>query len=207
MKAMLAGISVFLGAVLLLQWKDWPPSAPSPPEPRPADALVAPAQQPEAGANDFVLSPSREEYAAVTERPLFLPERRPPPEGPDMDEEVGPEELTELDGTDLTAVVITPSVVSGWVRSPAGQEVQRLRLGDNFEGWTVKTIEPGRMVFERQGEINELILRDYENAPAATPRPAGPMRRPRPDGRQPGLPRRVPVAESEPPELPPDYDH
>ena len=209
MKAVLAGIALLLGGVLVMQWKDWPPSPPAPPPPLAADAAAQPENPAVPAGDDFTLSPSREEYAAVTERPLFLPERRPPPDVPETEDELGPDEATELDGTDLAAVVITPQLVAGWVRSPDSQELVKLRLGEPFQGWTVKTIEPHRMVFERQGETDELELLDFQNAPvAATPRPGMPMRRMPPNARQPGLPRRVPVAEFEPPEPPEeDYNH
>ena len=62
-------------------------------------------------------------------------------------------------------------------RRPGDRETQRLRLGDDFDGWTVKTIEPDRLVLERQGETDQLILRDYTNAPAVAPPPPSPIAR------------------------------
>jgi hypothetical protein len=165
----LAALTLLLCGVLALQWWSWAPgdALPGPPA---ASSPSGPADEP-AGATlpDLDLElPPREDYASVIERPLFLPERRPPPdEAPETDEAVP--ELTELDGVDLTAVVITTEVVSAWVRAPDGQELKRLRLGDDFLGWTVKTIEPEELVLERQGETNRLLLRDYENAPQPIP--------------------------------------
>ena len=184
MKLALSLVSLVLLGVLYLQWRDWPPDLPeAPQEPAAGDAQQT---QDEAPSADDLLAPlpPKEDYASVMERPLFLPDRRPPPEDPEQDDETLPETLTELDGMDLTAVVITPSTVSAWVRRPNQRETQRLRLGDDFEGWTVKTIEPDRLVLERQGETDQLILRDYANAPAFAPPPPTPVARRQPAGRQ-----------------------
>jgi hypothetical protein len=172
-----------LGAVLLLQWRDWPPQVPVPPVAE-GDADLAFQAAPEADTLELMPLPPREEYASVIERPLFLPDRRPPPDEPAMPtDDEPPEDLTELDGMDLSAVVITPSSVSAWVRAPQGRELVRLRLGDDFEGWTVTGIEPERLLLERQGEADELVLRDYQNAPALIPPtrvPQGRERQPTP---------------------------
>ncbi|MCF7990822.1 MAG: hypothetical protein K9M02_10305 [Thiohalocapsa sp.] len=206
MKALLAGIAVLLSGVLLLQWKDWPPDVPQPPPP--VQALPGEQQPPPVRDVDDVLSvPPVEDYVAVTDRPLFLPERRPPPDEPQGQAEELPMEFTELDGMDLTAIVITPDVVSAWVRSPASPEAVRVRLGDDLEGWTVKTIEPQRLVLERQGEVDELQLRDYENAAAAVPMPTGPRRRPPMRSRQPNAPQRPSRAPAASDQLPPQPDH
>lgn len=170
MKPMLFVLSLLLAGVLTLQWRGWAPDGglPAPP-PAPANA----AGGTEVGPTDVdpmaLEPPPKEAYASVTERPLFLPERRPPPDEPEDGPVVEDEPLPELDGVDLTAVVITPAVVSAWVRSADAKGVKRLRLGEDFQGWTVKTIEPARLVLERQGETNELPLRDYANAPPPIP--------------------------------------
>jgi general secretion pathway protein N len=193
MKPLLMALALLLGAVVALQWYGWAADAtlPSPP---PASASAAGSGETDnAGLPELALEPPpQEDYASVVERPLFLPERRPPPE---EEEEPMAEEapVTELDGVDLTAVVITPAVVSAWVRSPGNAELQRLRLGDDFLGWTVKTIQPDELVLERQGETNRLSLRDYENAPAPIPPTRLPPRRQERDAQR-DQPRRQPVA-------------
>lgn len=169
MRLLFAAIAAALCGVLVLQWHGWHPSAPAAPvSSSDAAASASPTELPQ--ASDLLLPPpAKEEYASVSERPLFLPDRRPPPAEPEDEEESLPDELSDLAGTDLNAVLITPALVSAWVRAPGSQELTRLRLGDDFEGWTVSGIEPDRLVLERQGETNELILRDYANAPAAPP--------------------------------------
>jgi general secretion pathway protein N len=169
-KPLLLGLSLLLASVLTLQWRGWAPDVglPAPPS-APVDAVDGAAGG-TADVDPMALEPPpKEAYASVTERPLFLPDRRPPPDEPEDLPVVEDEPLPELDGVDLTAVVITPAVVSAWVRSADANEVKRLRLGEDYQGWTVKTIEPSRLVLERQGETNELPLRDYANAPPRIP--------------------------------------
>jgi hypothetical protein len=190
MKAVLLILGVVLGGVLYLQWLEWPPPAPRPPPAATAETPTATA--PAVAPPTLPPTPTFEEYASVVERPLFLPDRRPPPEEPDeAPEEEGPEEQTALDGMNLTAVIIAPTEVSALVVTPGSKELARLRIGDDFEGWTVTGIEPDKVLLERQGESDELILRDFTKAPTPippTPRPAA-GRRPsrqetrRPDGR------------------------
>jgi len=196
MKSALSLLALALLGLLFLQWRDWPPELPEAPQ----ESAAGDAQQPQGGAPsaDDLLAPPppKEDYASVAERPLFLPDRRPPPDDPEPDDETLPETLTELDGMDLTAVVITPSTVSAWVRRPNQRETERLRLGDEFEGWTVKTIEPDRLVLERQGETDQLVLRDYANAPAFVPPPPTPLARRQATGRQQRAPQSLPDASS-----------
>jgi hypothetical protein len=198
MKAVLLGMAALLAGVLALEWQGWAPDA-GLPAPPPARAPAAGADAAAAADVDpFALEPPpKEEYASVVERPLFLPERRPPPDEPEEETVAEEEPLTELDGVDLTAVVITPALVSAWVRGGGDNEVKRLRLGDDFLGWTVKTIEPARLVLERQGETDELPLRDYANAPPPIPPtrlpPSGRAGGERPD--RPAAGRRRPAAE------------
>jgi general secretion pathway protein N len=96
------------------------------------------------------------------------------------------------------------------VKDPSAASLKRLRLGDEHAGWSVKDILPDRLVLERQGETNELLLRDFSKAqpapgtgpapaaqnPPARPPPAGqaqPPRRPLPPGQVPsGKPQVVP---------------
>lgn len=176
MRVALSVLALLLAGVLASQWWGWSPGGGVPGPPAVSTQSSAAEDRPGSTLPDVSLElPPQEDYASVVERPLFLPERRPPAE--EDEPEAPAPELTELDGTDLTAVVITPALVSAWVRGPNDQEVQRLRLGDDFLGWTVKTIEPDQLVLERQGETNRLLLRDYENAPPPIPPTRLPPRR------------------------------
>lgn len=172
-------IPAALIAVLGLQWHAWPPPASqaslnevaSEPDTIPQTDMDALAQ----------LEPAlpKDSYASIIERPLFRPERRPPEEE-DLDGQTAlddlndPENLVSLSGMDLNAVIITPTLVTAWVRDPSRSALRKLRVGDDVEGWMVDQILPDRILLERQGERDTLILRDYgsaapETVPAAAP--------------------------------------
>jgi len=193
-RAALALVALLVG-VLALQWKDWPP-APS------AVGLDLPAgtggESGAPGDPDPLarLTPPepRDSYASVTERPLFRPERKPEePQPEDAADETQPEVATSLDGMDVSAVIITPAVVAAWIRDPKAPDLKRLRLGDDLEGWSVKEIQSDRVVLERQGELDELLLRDFTKAQApAAPTPPTARARPTPATQRQGPPQQRP---------------
>ncbi len=174
----LALTAMLLAGVLVYQWSGWPP----PPSSEGVNAGMGPDGGNGLDATEDLLArltppEDREAYASVTERPLFRPQRKPAeaePEAPEPAPETQP--AVDLAGLDLSAVVITPAVVSAWVRDNKGQELKRVRLGDELEGWAVKDILSDRLVLERQGERNELVLRDFTQ----TPPPIAPPPRARP---------------------------
>jgi hypothetical protein len=195
-------LAALLVGVLALQWKDWPP-APS------AVGLDVPAGP--GGVSGVPGDPDplarltppepRDSYASVTERPLFRPERKPAePQSEDAAVETQPEVATSLDGMDVSAVIITPAVVSAWIKDPKAPDLKRVRLGDDLEGWSVKEIKSDRVVLERQGELDELLLRDFTKAqapavptpPAARPRPTPATQRQGAPQQRPNVPRSLP---------------
>lgn len=173
MKPFLLGIAVLLGGLLAWQWHDWPPPAPVAGQGAGAPATAAPAGGAPAPAGLPPPTP-KDDYASVRNRPLFLPERRPPEPEPEVVEAPPPEEASDLSGMKLTAVVIAPQIVKAWVQSPTSPELLPLRIGDELEGWSVTGIEPDKLVLERQGTRDELKLRDFENADASAPPPPPP---------------------------------
>jgi hypothetical protein len=116
-----------------------------------------------------------EDYAMVMERPLFLPERRPPEDEPveEPEEEDASAEIADIRRLDVTATLILSATdASVWVRDPEGPELLRLRLGDDYEGWTVAGIEHDRVIFERQGKTEALDLMNFSRPDVAKGRPA-----------------------------------
>lgn len=202
----LALVAAVLAAVLAYQWWGWPPA------PTPLDSLGT--ASPDGGGAGEAEDPlarlgtpePREAYASVTERPLFRPQRKPPeaePEAPEQASEAQP--AADLAAFDLSAVVITPAIVSAWVRDAKAQELKRLRLGDELEGWAVKDILSDRLVLERQGERNELLLRDFSKLPPpvappprARPTPAAQRMPQRPIQRTPQRPVKIPPPVQDP---------
>jgi hypothetical protein len=169
-------------ALLILQWKDWPPP-PSSIDLDETSATDAGAVT-EAGQDPLAnLKPpdDRDNFASITERPLFRPDRKPePPPDETPAATTDPGTNVELDTLDLSAVMLTPTLASAWVKDPSQPKLQRLRIGDDLEGWSVRDILDDRVLLERQGEEYALILRDYSKAtPAApTPIPRRPVRAP-----------------------------
>ncbi|MFD2112795.1 hypothetical protein [Thiorhodococcus fuscus] len=178
-------------AVLALQWKSWPPTAPLA---KVGDGSGQSAQPSSTGPSQPIpleqlkSLEDKDTYASVLERPLFRPDRRPlPPEDEAPEQPSTPETVAELDKVDLTAVLISPAVVSAWIRDPGQPKLVRLRIGDEYSGWSVQQIQEDRVLMERQGEEHALILRDYSKAPPTAPARVPPKQRPRPDRAAPNL--------------------
>ncbi len=168
-KWVLGVIVLGLGGLLYLQWSGWPPPA------------VVQRAQAVPGATQVATEPDPlvelspledlEEYAAIKDRPLFRPDRRPRVDEPE--EETAPpppEETAKLDGLDLAGVLISPGVTVAWVKDPTQPAPLRVRPGEELNGWTVKDIKTDRLVLERQGTTDTLPLRTF-NAPWASPPP------------------------------------
>ncbi|WP_213379913.1 hypothetical protein [Allochromatium tepidum] len=180
-------VALVLLGILASQWIGWPPEAPSSEasgETGGAQPVASPAQ-PDL-LTQIETQEARDHYVSITERPLFRPDRRPEPP---VDEQPGPEvaqESADLSVFDLNAVLITPDIVSAWVRDPAQPKLRRLRIGDDLQGWAVLDIQEDRVLLERQGQQDALILRDYSKAaPASAPSPPARKALPRPPPRAP----------------------
>ncbi|MBK5937918.1 hypothetical protein CCR96_01200 [Halochromatium roseum] len=111
-----------------------------------------------------------EDYVSVMERPLFLPDRRPLPDEPaDSSAADTSAEATDLAHLDVSAtLILAPDQASVWLRDPKRQDLLRLRLGDDYEGWTVAEITPNNIRMERQGATETLELFNY-SAPVSPP--------------------------------------
>jgi len=172
LRPLLATLTVLLALVLVWQWRAWPPPAPGAGESGPATsqepAATNAAEDPLAALTPL---PDKEDYAVVIERPLFMADRRPPSEEEENEPEALPEPLSDLAAIDLNAVLITPTLSMAWVRDPTSKTPVRKRVGDDLEGWSIMEILSDRILLERQGEKDTLILRDYENMPPPAPPP------------------------------------
>lgn len=180
-------LALMLGAVLFLQWQDWP----RPLSRAGLDEPLAPGsgvleQTDQEAKHRLQPAVPKESYTSITERPMFRPDRRPPPEQTELPAEEGPrpEETASIEGMDLNAVIITPTLATAWVKDPSQPKTRQLRVGDDLGGWAVQAILPDRVLLERQGERNTLILRDYSQAspsmlPMMPPRQRPPRMLPR----------------------------
>jgi hypothetical protein len=170
MRLSLGLLIVILAAALALQWLGWPREPATPAVPGPQELPQLP-DQPAVALDD---DRTRDEYLSVSERPLFLPDRRPPDDEPEV--AVGPEEevAEELTGLDINAILINrPDPASVWlVDARQRNTLIRKRLGESYQGWLITAIEPDRVKFERQGETKTLDLLDYDATPVGPARPA-----------------------------------
>jgi general secretion pathway protein N len=197
-KWLLAFLALGLGGVLFWQWSDWPPPAVVVQAPEgPADIQPGTESDP-----SQALAPMEhiEDYAVVKERPLFRPDRRPRVDDPaDMEAPPPPEEAAKLDGMDLAGVLLSPGVAMAWVKDPSQPAPVRVRPGEVLGGWTVKDIQPDRLVLERQGATDTLPLRTF-NAPWASPPPPPPAPKQAQGGKPPeGKASEKPSAPARPP--------
>lgn len=103
--------------------------------------------------------PPLDTFAAVVERPLFSPTRRPPEEGTVTIDVSEPElEIT------LVGVIISAEEQIAIIKPKDGSRLARLSLGDDYQGWTLDSIEPNRATF-RRGDIAEHIQLIYDVPP------------------------------------------
>lgn len=174
MKRLLLGIAILLLGLLLWQWRHW--RQPLPRLETEAGAglseLVSAPAVPDPAQAIPMLRPEND-YLVVLERPLFLPERRPPPDEPieDIPDDVT-EEVAELARLNVNAtLILSPNEASVWLRDPDRPDLVRLRLGDEYKGWTVAGIEPDYVVMERQGTTETLDLWDFSAPNARVGRP------------------------------------
>ena len=100
-----------------------------------------------------------EEFAAIQERPLFSPTRRPPVQGAAA--AAAPE--PELQVT-LVGVIISSEEQIAIVRLKDAGRFARLSVGDSFQGWILDSIEPSRITF-RRGDVEEQIELTYDVPP------------------------------------------
>lgn len=178
-------IALALLGILALQWMGWPPP-PVSTEPGDEAGLTTDAAS-DSSSPDLMARleskdsrDSRDNYVNIIEQPLFRPDRKPePPPVEDPAAAALPEESGELQALDLSAVLIAPPLVSAWVRDPSQPKLRRLRIGDDVLGWSVLDILEDRVLLERQGKQDALILRDYAKTPPAPAPNANPRRPPR----------------------------
>jgi len=171
-----------LSLLLVLQWRDWPPDRLISRPDTPGESLQPIGEKRDNPLAQLPPLVEKQDYVSVTERPLFLPGRRPPEETPETEEQGAPKEvepLTALDAMDLNAVIITPDGAVAWVSTPNSPKPQKVRIGDEFEGWKVKAITPDNV--EVQGLAStDSLLRNYGQGgqPSQNHQPPRPAARP-----------------------------
>lgn len=201
MRGTLALVIAGFAAVLIWQWQRWPPPLIIPNSATGAEIMPpVPESPPQV---QMPPPPEPERYAGILERPLFRPDRKPEPPPDALPEPAAaPEVNADLETLDLTAVMLTSTLMSAWVRDPAQPTLRRLRLGDDVHGWTVQKILEDQVILARAGEEHALILRDYSQSPPPSPAaaPASPKTaNPPPAAAPPPTRRQLPRPPSPPP--------
>jgi len=105
--------------------------------------------------------PAKTRYAAIVERPVFSPTRRPPSEA--AIEATAP----TLDFS-LFGVVNSAGEQSALIKPSAGGEPVRVKEGDDFSGWTVARIASDRILVRHDAMERELLLDFAAPAPPVT---------------------------------------
>jgi general secretion pathway protein N len=161
-------------------------------EPVPIDAPPAAAAVAAPAAADApIVPPTPSSFAAILERPLFSPTRRPPAAAPALaptPEAAAPAPPAQPIDFSLAGIVISDGSRVALVQMQADGRVVQVAEGGEVDGWKAVTIEPQRAVFRRGDDEQELAL-DY-----VKPVPPGQV--------PPPVPQRTPERLSQPPAAP-----
>lgn len=144
----LGGLIVGLGVVIVAETRlftDTLPLASVPVTQRKlASAIVDPAQ--------FRLPPLSN-YAVVTERPLFSESRRPLLEAASAGD-------AQSAMFTLVGIVMTGNDRYAVIQHGRPPHLDRAREGQELDGWTIHSIQPDRVVFQRDAQRFDLKFRD-----------------------------------------------
>lgn len=91
-------------------------------------------------------------FAAIWQRPLFNPERRPAP--PVKTEPVD----SSLSGLELTGTLLTGLLQVALLHDPVDNKDVRIHLDGHYKGWRLTTLAPRRAVFAKADQVVELVL-------------------------------------------------
>jgi hypothetical protein len=122
-------------------------------------------------------------FAAIVERPLFSPTRRPPavaPAAPTPEPEEAPAPAPPPIGFTLAGVVISGGTRTALVQMQADGRLVQVPEGGDIDGWTAVTIDAQRAVFRRGDSQEELVLDYHKQVPPGEVPPPLPQRRPAP---------------------------
>jgi general secretion pathway protein N len=138
-------------------------------------AIEAPQVHAQAGAlTNPVAALSLEQLSATRERPLFSPSRQPPappaaPAPPPQVAEAPPPPPAAPPTLTLFGIVGGPEGARAIVRTQAGSEVLRLRVGDTVQGWEVSDIARTELVLRLGDRVETVALFAPGSRKAAAP--------------------------------------
>jgi type II secretory pathway component PulC len=108
-------------------------------------------------------------FAAIAQRPLFLPSRRPEPEAPPppavVERPAQPAAPPALSAT-LVGVLISPTGRAAIVRLADGKSAT-IPEGETLQGWTLKQVSPDGVLFLSGSTSIDLAFPTHQAAPAS----------------------------------------
>jgi general secretion pathway protein N len=150
-------------------------------------AQIEALPQPSLSRAESALQPFAE-YAAVAERPLFNPDRRPTPRGRDDAVEAAPVAApAELDVV-LTSIVLAGDRRIAVVAQRDGGNPQSVRLGEALVGeqssWRLLELAPRHAVFEGPSGRSRVDLRVFDGTGGQAPTPVSVAKEAAPDSEE-----------------------
>jgi hypothetical protein len=184
-----AGLCLIAGVVFA--WQLWRGDQEVPPASAPA--VITPAEAPsdsadaeaDPGATGLEIG-SAEDYAEITERPLFNRTRRPSASDDAGEGGAAGGEDSPAANISLNGVLLTGTRHVALLRFDNDPKVMHVGEGEEAAGWLVETIRPDRVVL-RRGDVSSEVVLDYKRkaeprAGGASSRRGAPPRQARPNG-------------------------
>ncbi len=139
-------------------------------------AAAAPPALAQTAERSFSALPPIESLSETTERPLFLPDRRPP------SIEETPEEVEAVESGlfTLLGIIVSPTQRIALVKVRGSQTVLQLSEGQQANGWTVLQIRPEEVIFESNDRTETIELIDIKPTPPRRPATRERRQQPRP---------------------------
>lgn len=109
----------------------------------------------------------REAYSEIEDRPLFVATRRPP-----VVITVKPASVVQtqtLERYSVVGIIAASDHATALIRGLAG-ETLHLRVGQALEGWTLEDISPGKLVFDADGQKQEIVFQTKKPRPGQNAR-------------------------------------
>jgi type II secretory pathway component PulC len=163
--AVLACVCVAMAGLVYLELT-WPVAASE--ESATSLPPATPSARKNAVAGAFSLPPLQS-FTAVTDRPLFAQNRRPPAQGSD---DAGPWQSLVLAGIIISATSREALILHGKPQTAA-----HITEGQDVEGWVVTSILPDRIVIRNGSSEHELKLLEKSGSDRPPPPPGIPPRR------------------------------
>jgi general secretion pathway protein N len=139
----------------------------------PSEALRAPDTGAKSRAGNPLWAVPLSTLAAARDRPLFYASRRPPiiavpVAAPPPKQEAPAPAPPERPSLSLIGTILSPKASLAMLQGSNTEEVSRLRLGQENDGWRVQAISLRSIVVEKRGQSVELALPRPSGAPATT---------------------------------------